>query len=321
MPQVSIIIAIYNVAPFLRKCLDSAIGQSFGDLEIIAVNDGSTDHSPEIIREYARKEPRITVVHKENGGLSDARNAGLSIARGKYIAFLDGDDSYMPDFVLKMVNAIRLSNADLACCNYAYTYKGKIKRLERDYLGNLPKTIGREDALEAFLRERIIASVAIKLFRREIIERNAICFPKGQFWEDITFTFDYLKHTGKVAIVREPLYNYFQSDSSITRTKDTLNILDFIAAAGRCVAWVEEKYGNKYAKENSCFFTKAFICLMVYSFKCTDPGIASKLRKELKKNRRRAGLSLLSKEEKALMLLYRIHYRLARLAYRNKRKK
>lgn len=315
MPQVSIIIAIYNVAPYLEKCLASVANQSFRDVEIIAVNDGSTDACGSILEQWARKEPRMVLVDKTNGGLSDARNAGLAVARGKYIAFLDGDDSYEPDFIDRMLAAMQQTDADLVCCNYAYTYHSGRRREVRDYLRNLSSNLTKTAALQAFLREEIIASVAIKLFRRELIERTAIRFPKGKLWEDITFTFEYLKQVDKVAIVPEALYNYFQSEVSITRTKETLCILDFIEAASNCVAWVEDNYEGTYARECSCFFTKAFICLLVYSFKCRDKAILARLKQELKTNSPRTAFSLLRPEEKILITCYRIDYRLARLAY------
>jgi len=315
MPQVSIIIAIYNVGQYLEKCLESAAGQSFKDLEIIAVNDGSTDASGDILQNFRKKDPRLLIVNKPNGGLSDARNAGMAVATGRYIAFLDGDDSYDPDFISKMVYALNYRNADLVCCNYAYTYENVLRKQERNYLRRLPLLLSNEEALAAFLREEIIASVAIKIFKREIIGQHAIRFPKGQLWEDVTFTFEYLKYVTRVAIVKEPLYNYFQGEGSITRTKETLNILDFIGAAKSCIHWVKENYKDKYGKENTCFFTRAYICLLVYSFKCKDPGIRSILKEELKRNSPMTGLYLLRREEKAMVLLSRIHYRLARFAY------
>lgn len=315
MPKVSIIIAIYNVERYLEKCLASALGQSFRDLEVIAINDGSQDGCKDILSLYQERDPRLIIIDKANGGLSDARNAGLRVARGRYIGFLDGDDSYEPDFIAHMLVAIEDNNADLVCCNYAYTYKSGLQRRDRNYLSDLPGLLSKEQALSGFLQEKLIASVTIKLFRRDIIQGQGIVFPVGQMWEDISFTFEYLKHVKKVAVLKESLYNYYQSEVSITRSTETLHILDFIVAVRSCTDWVGENYKDTYRRECSCFFTKAYICLLVYSFKCRDVAIVTRLRGELKENLPATGLSLLRTEEKLLVLLCRTSYPVSRWVY------
>ena len=114
---VSVIVPVYKVEKYLSKCLDSIVNQTYKNLEIILVDDGSPDNSGKICDEYAQKDSRIKVIHKENGGLSSARNAGLDIATGEYIAFADSDDSVHLDFVEKLYRAIKEENADIACCS------------------------------------------------------------------------------------------------------------------------------------------------------------------------------------------------------------
>ena len=121
---VSVIVPVYNVLPYLRESLDSVINQTYKDLEIIIVDDGSTDGSDAVCEEYA-KDSRVKVIHQKNHGLSAARNVGLDIARGDYIAFLDSDDVYLPDMIQTMVEGIQKSQADVVVCGFIRVYSKK----------------------------------------------------------------------------------------------------------------------------------------------------------------------------------------------------
>ena len=121
--KISIIVPIYNVEKYLRKCIDSILNQSYDNLQIILVDDGSPDNCPKICDEYLNKDNRIQVIHKSNGGLSSARNAGIKVANGKYIAFIDSDDYIELNMIEKLVNAIEKSNADLCICGIRWVNK------------------------------------------------------------------------------------------------------------------------------------------------------------------------------------------------------
>lgn len=122
---ISIIVPVYKVENYLSKCLDSMICQTYKNIEIILVDDGSPDNSGKICDDYAKKDSRIKVIHKENGGLSDARNAGLKIATGKYIGFVDSDDYISVEMYEKLYNQAKKEDADIACCNY---YRVKMEK-------------------------------------------------------------------------------------------------------------------------------------------------------------------------------------------------
>ena len=126
--KLSIIVPVYNVEPYLRRCIDSILAQTFTDFELILVDDGSPDNCPAICDEYAEKDPRIVVIHKQNGGLSDARNAGLDIARGEYIGFVDSDDYIDAEMYEKMYNAAIMHNSDIVSCAYERIDISKGKR-------------------------------------------------------------------------------------------------------------------------------------------------------------------------------------------------
>ena len=139
---ISVILPIYNVEKYLEKCLKSVINQTYKNLEIILVDDGSKDNSPQICDEYAVKDKRIVVIHKSNGGLSDARNAGIEIAKGKYIALIDSDDYVEKDYVQFLYQLIKENNAEMSICSHTvlYTNRTRIEKETGEHLVLDPKT-------------------------------------------------------------------------------------------------------------------------------------------------------------------------------------
>ncbi len=313
--MVSVIIAIYNVAEYLPDCLDSVLNQSFSDLEILCVNDGSTDNSLSILEEYSRKDIRIKVINKANGGLSDARNAGMDAASGNYLAFLDGDDAYEQDHIANLLSSIENHASALACCNYSYYFPNTANKEPRMLLSGLPELLEQEDAIKAYLQQQITGSSVIKLYKRSICEGHNLRFPKGQLWEDMTFTLNYLLHIDKVSIVHQSLYNYRQTAESISRTKDTLNILDQLVAVNNGIARIQTAFPGEFEREVRCYLTRAFICVLVYSFKCTDKQILRQIQSAMEKENDRLSLAGLSLSEKTLVILYLLHYPLARFVF------
>jgi glycosyltransferase EpsJ len=206
MKKVSVIIAVYNVGQYLEKCIASVVPQSYPHLEIIVVNDGSTDHSSAIISQYAQQDARIVAVNQPNGGLSDARNAGMQVATGDYLCFLDGDDWYDSHFVETLYNRMVSGDFDLVCCNYRYIWdSGKFR--EKNFLNGLPLQLDNREAISAFLTQSIIGSVAIKIFKRSICEEHHLRFQKDLLWEDLVFTLTYLFYAQKTGVIHQCLYN------------------------------------------------------------------------------------------------------------------
>ncbi len=317
MSKISIVIPVYNVAKYLPRCVESVLDQSFKDLEIVLVNDGSTDRSLEIIHQYAMNDSRIIWVDKINGGLSDARNAGMQVTSGEYICFLDGDDWYDSDFVETMyLRMIKNDQCDLVCCNYRYVWLGG-KSVEKAFLKGLPDILAGSEIMSAFLNQKVLGSVVIKMYRRSIIEEQHLIFPTGCLWEDLVFTQEYLFHCRQVEIIHRSLYNYFQGEVSLSRSSDTLNLLHFMDSAQVCVKKNEEQFPELFEKDNRCFVTRAFISIMLYSFKCKDKEIIRVYRKKLKEYESLTGFSLLLPKEKVMLVLYYLSYPFARQAYLN----
>ncbi|MCR2822010.1 glycosyltransferase [Lederbergia panacisoli] len=230
MPTVSIIVPIYNVETYLERCIDSLINQSLQDIEIILVNDGSKDRCGEICEKYAREEPRIKVIHKQNGGLSSARNSGLGIASGKYIAFIDADDWVERGmFEVLVKNSIK-HNSDLVVCNYRSVYSvEKIQNSKAclsldEGLIEVNKLGISRYILDFFLPFKHAYSVWNKLYKHDLIRLHNIRFEPNQeiFAEDLLFNLYYLCHTKLISTTPEVLVNYFQRPNSLSSFPNTL---------------------------------------------------------------------------------------------------
>ena len=227
MELISIIVPIYKVEAYLDKCIKSITDQTYSNLEIILVDDGSPDNCGAICDAWAEKDSRIRVIHKENGGLSDARNAGLAIAAGELIAFVDSDDYIEPEFIRKLYDAMIAHNADIAECSASYVDEnGTVLRLRES--ANCAE-MGKTEALRRLvLEDGIYQTVWNKLYRREVMEN--ILFEVGKYHEDEFWTYRVFDRIEKLAVVEEPLYNYLQRSSSIIGIGYNIHRLDGLEA-------------------------------------------------------------------------------------------
>lgn len=215
---VSVIVPIYKVEKYIHRCIDSIINQTYSNLEIILVDDGSPDSCGAICDEYARTDNRIVVVHKSNGGLSDARNAGLDIMHGDFVTFIDSDDYISLDYVERLYKVLKDNNADISVCAEEYVLElpnGKekvIKRPFRDYEGT--KVLTAEEALSCTLRQDLFeASAWGKLYLARLF--SDIRYPVGFAYEDQGTTYKTFLKSERVAFLGEHLYCYLQRNGSI----------------------------------------------------------------------------------------------------------
>jgi len=223
-PKISIIIPIYNTARYLSVCLDSVIKQTYENLEIILIDDGSTDDSGKIADTYAKKDSRIKVIHQKNQGQSAARNHGLKIASGDFISFLDSDDKIKPDFIQKLFSA-QTKNTSLSVCGIHYK-RLKQKTAEDVYINPL-KPRKNSESKKAYILKllaidgRLYSSVN-KLYHSKIA-KTCRFDETLNFAEDTKFVLDYLKKsTGEIAFVLEPLYIYnFGTETSTINSTAT----------------------------------------------------------------------------------------------------
>lgn len=234
---VSVIIPVYKVEEYLPRCVHSVLAQSYQNIEIILVDDGSPDGCGALCDRFAAIDSRIQVVHKENGGISSARNAGIHIATGEYICFVDSDDWVSECFVERLVYAIESTEADLAACDFQ-----KIDREEkiRDIEAGKPEIITEQKYYCALIEESYAGYVCNKLFRISILRQNELLLDEKIFvGEDLVFTVEYLKYSEKVAYLKEGLYYYFSRPDSMTSSirlsKRHLTVLDAREAVLRTI--------------------------------------------------------------------------------------
>ena len=237
---ISIIVPVYNMEKYLERCMSSILNQTYRHLQIILVDDGSTDASPQMCDAYSKKDARVQVVHKENGGLSDARNAGLQLATGTYIGFVDSDDWIELDMYEKMYAACVSQDADIAVCRYASVYKERIQKTESDRI----VVLSREELLEKYIADDadcvIYNSVWSKLFRRELVE--GILFPVGHNSEDIMYTTKSFCKVKRAVYLDQCLYNYVQSrgNSIMNSNREERMFQDEIPFWREHVAYIRE---------------------------------------------------------------------------------
>jgi len=224
--MISVIVPVYNVEAYLDRCVESLVGQTYKDLEIILVDDGSPDNCPEMCDAWARKDSRIQVIHKINGGLSAARNAGIEAASGEYIGFIDSDDWIARDMYQDLIDAIEKDNADLAVTGISRTYDNGYS-VEQYVHENAFSITGSKIVLEYLKQSTFSTSANDKLYRRELFSERR--FPVGKLYEDAPVIFDILCGINKVTVVGKPQYSYFQRADSICGQKFSLRKMDHYA--------------------------------------------------------------------------------------------
>lgn len=227
--KISVIVPVYKVKPYLRKCLDSIVNQTYQTLEIILVDDGSPDDCGKVCDEYAKSDKRIRVIHKENGGLSSARNAALNLATGDYFGFVDSDDWLELDMFEYLLSNMLSANAEICICGRYEEYPN------RSIAKGYPKEeiLDQEMALQTLLKNNLIQNfVWDKLWKRNLFEK--IRFPEGRTYEDMAIVHRLFERANKILCLPEAKYHYLQRADSIvgdTSLKNKIN--HYIAAKQR----------------------------------------------------------------------------------------
>lgn len=224
---ISIVVPVYNVQNYLDCCVKSLISQSYSNIEIILVDDGSTDNCANICDEWKKKDPRIRVIHKQNGGLSDARNAGMAMATGAYIGFVDSDDYIHKDMYRLLYENLLENNSDISACGIELFWDNdsKTKMLTNGFNG----TLTAEEAMLAIINEdNLKQPVVNRLYKTDQI-RN-IVFPINKQHEDVFWSYQALGVVKKISVFDTPLYFYRQRQNSIMGSGFSLKSLDSLEA-------------------------------------------------------------------------------------------
>lgn len=212
---ISVIVPVYNIENYVNRCVESIVNQTYKNLEIILVDDGSSDKSACICDEWKARDTRIKVIHKRNGGLSDARNAGIKSANGIYYSFVDGDDMLDSQMIEKLYDALIMGNADISMCRMEKIEQSK-RYVTRNFIDNSINRIELDgvEAIGLLLREKIDCSACLKLYKKEMF--SDLEFPYGKTNEDFAVMYKLFYKTKKIIYISDILYYYFFRENSIT---------------------------------------------------------------------------------------------------------
>ncbi len=300
---ISIIIPVYNVEKYIRKCLDSVICQTYKNLEIIVVDDGSPDNCGKICDEYAEKDQRIKVIHKENGGLSSARNVGIDAACGRYLCFLDSDDYIIETYVEKLYNAMTETDADIVQCEFIETAGDDAVSIPEDKKISIidgKAMIGKLYDYYGISAPTVV--VWTKLYKKELFE--GLRFPVGRIHEDEATTYKLFYKADKIALTSEKLYCYRIAQGSITRSGFSLKKLDFLKAVEERAKFYEESGLMEYYIKDLKIY---MITCLKYAQRISDKSIKKQLIQDSHRYYKKIMQAETALKTKIRYTLYRIH--------------
>lgn len=254
--KISLVIPIYKVELYLDRCIKSIVVQTYTNLEIILVDDGSPDQCPKLCDDWEKRDFRIKVIHKPNGGLSDARNVGIEAATGDYILFVDSDDYISVDMCEKMILAAKKNNSDMVMCGFILKYPDREIRTPL-ITGDVERVYSNLEMLDLFFKtKKVELTVAWnKMYRRDVFfTPEHIRYPVGKLHEDEFTTYKLIYASKKITVIPEFLYYYVQRSQSIMANFGPQNLKDSILAAEEYISWSKKHHLN-IMKTISCVYT------------------------------------------------------------------
>lgn len=279
--KISVIVPIYKVEKYLRRCIDSIINQTFKNIEIILVNDGSPDNCPKICEEYKNKDNRIVIVNQENQGLSAARNSGIRIARGKYLVFIDSDDYIEEDMIEYLYEGIVKYDVDISCCGYVAVYDNGTK--EKITVPSQDTIYKKEEALNILLLNGYIDVVAWnKLYKKELF--NNILYPTGKLYEDMLTTYKIISKSNKILLRPKEKYFYCKRNDSIGGNQFSNKTLELLKACDEVYDFVVKKYKTTSILEIARIQWYIVVWNKMILSNKFDKNLLSKIRKMIYKN-------------------------------------
>ncbi len=263
---VSIIIPAYNVEKYVEKCINSVVNQTYERLEIIVINDGSTDNTKKILEQKAKKDKRIKIISQHNRGLSAARNTGIKSAKGEYIAFIDGDDIIEPNFIESNILNIKQHKSDISVCGFT-TITASNKKTGCNY----EKTInGTNATIQLLTRQENVDIIACnKLYKKNLFVGNNIFYPENEIHEDTLTTYKLYSKAEKVSYIKPPLYNYYKRSGSITTSTKLAKSLGYKLRAA------EE--AKRYFSDSKSLSDAAEIAELLAYYSLIDAMLAKKI--------------------------------------------
>ena len=304
MPLISVIIPVYKVEKYLDKCVESVVNQTYKNLEIILVDDGSPDNCPAICDKWGEKDVRIKVIHKPNGGLSDARNVGIDNCIGEYITFIDSDDYITENYVQKLVDAIMQNNADIAMCNFCKVDEND--NIINENLANKLKdcvTTGENILYRYFDYNGTAMSLVIsccKLYKRNLFEN--LRFEIGRLNEDEFMFFPLFMKVNKAVMLKDKLYYYLQRDGSVMHSE--INEEKIMSV------YIFHNERLKFVENNKTLYKKVAVsyCIWIFLTALVNLEKSSELAEQLIKSYRGYILKYVFHKDIDLPLSHRIIY-------------
>ena len=238
-PLISVIVPVYKVESYLDKCISSIANQTYTNMEIILVDDGSPDNCPAMCDAWAEKDSRIRVIHKTNGGLSDARNAGMAVATGELMAFVDSDDWIAPDMYEHLYRRLAEDNSDIAACGVQMIWEDKTPSRALTREGSC--VLNQEEAMQAIIEESWLKQpVWYKLYKTALV--RDILFPKGKYHEDVFWSYQAVGRAQRVSVLDHIGYYYLQRGGSIMGEGYSLKRLDAVEAKVQRCTYIQERF-------------------------------------------------------------------------------
>ena len=264
MDLISVIIPVYNVEKYLDICVESVVRQTYENLEIILVDDGSTDNCPAICDEWARKDSRIKVIHKQNGGLSSARNVGMKNASGDYIGFIDSDDVISLDMYEKLLSSLKENEADIAQCGYfTFSDYSQISDFNNDKTVYTRK-FNSHNAVKSLLTDGTVSVICwSKLYKNQVIKN--VFFEEGVINEDVLWTYQVLAKSDNVVTISGKLYGYYQREGSIMNSAYSERRFDALYALSKRSDAVKTDFPDLFplaerAYAGGCMYHYQWLC-------------------------------------------------------------
>ena len=304
---ISVIIPVYNVKHYLEFCLNSIINQTYNKLEIILVDDGSTDGSEILCDELGGQDDRIKVFHKENGGLSDARNFGMEKATGDFLAFIDSDDILHRDFFAELTNAQCKSNADIVACELTLFYNhSELEKLQQIKHKTNLKVYSTDEALKEYFmpvgNRKLYHGLCMKIYRRELFEK--LRFEKGRLHEDVYITYKLLDRANCIAYIDSPYYFYYQNNmGSICKNYGVKNFLDEAEAYAGMYRYFVKK--NRVTVELVAFLIIQYVNMFEVGYKVRNDQNVKECTAKIKKwiNQHYKGCVILNTRKRVVIKL------------------
>lgn len=259
-PLISIIVPIYKVEKYLDRCVQSIVNQTYQNLEIILVDDGSPDHCPVMCDTWAEKDNRIKVIHKTNGGLSDARNAGMAVATGELIGFVDSDDWISSEMYQLLYDDICHNGSDISCCGIQMVWENSEARQTLTMEGD--KVLENEEAMLSLIQESWLKHPVVnRLYKKECVK--GVDFPSKRLHEDVFWGYQVIAKANKVSVIGRIGYFYLQRNGSIMGQDFSIKRLDMFDAYYDELRFIQSRYPNISGKAVAIFGSR-----LLYAYQC-----------------------------------------------------